>query len=139
MGDCILQEGPEHEAEADPQVHVDGLDEAVGVGEGSAGPDHQCGHRQHGGHSWENSRPCSHASGQGTSHGYQGDRLHSGLGQVGTGLRNGTELILENLWPSGTGQNCPFCTDMSHRVFLLFFFNVSPSVFSLEGVGHYAK
>ena len=44
MGNCILQQGPKHEAEADAQVHVDGLDEAVGVGERGAGPDHQRGH-----------------------------------------------------------------------------------------------
>lgn len=54
MGDCVFQEGPKHEAKADPQVHVDGLYEAVGVGKRSAGPDHQCGHGQYGGHSWEN-------------------------------------------------------------------------------------
>lgn len=64
MGDCVLQQGPKHEAEADAQVHVDGLDEAVGVGKRSAGPDHQRGHGQHGGHSWGNIGPCSHVRGQ---------------------------------------------------------------------------
>ena len=47
MGHCVLDEGAEDEAEADAQVHVDGLDEAVGVGQRGAGPHHQGGHGQH--------------------------------------------------------------------------------------------
>lgn len=54
MGNRVFQQGPKHEAEADSQVHIDGLYEAVGVGKRSAGPNHQRSHRQHCGHSWEN-------------------------------------------------------------------------------------
>ena len=34
VGHCVLDEGPGDEAEADVQVHVNGLDELVNVGQG---------------------------------------------------------------------------------------------------------
>lgn len=54
VGHGVFQQGPKHKAEADPQVHINGLYEAVGVGERCAGPDHQCGHGQHCSHTWGN-------------------------------------------------------------------------------------
>ena len=60
VGHCVLDEGPEDEAEADAQVHIDGLDEAVSVGQRGAGPHHQGGHGQHRGHPWSPTRQGSH-------------------------------------------------------------------------------
>lgn len=40
MGHGVLDEGAKDEAEADAQVNIDGLDEAVGVGQGGAGAHH---------------------------------------------------------------------------------------------------
>lgn len=54
VGHCVLDERPEDEAEADAQVHVDGLDETVGVGQRRPGPHHERGHGQNGGDSWKN-------------------------------------------------------------------------------------
>lgn len=47
----VLQQGPEDEGEADAQVNIYGLNEAVGVGQGGPGPHHQSGHGQDCGHS----------------------------------------------------------------------------------------
>lgn len=47
----ILNERSENKAKADSQVDINGLDEAVGVGERGPGPHHKCGHGQHCGHS----------------------------------------------------------------------------------------
>jgi len=52
VGACVLHQGAEDEGEADAQVHVDGLDEAVGVGQRGAGARHQRGHGEHRGHAW---------------------------------------------------------------------------------------
>ena len=52
VGAGVLQQSPEDEGEADAQVHVDGLDEAVCVGQRGASAHHQCGHGQDGGYAW---------------------------------------------------------------------------------------
>ena len=52
VGHGVLDERPEDEAEADAQVHVDGLDEAIGVWQRGARTHHQGGHGQHRGDSW---------------------------------------------------------------------------------------
>ena len=117
VGNCIFQEGPKHEAKAYSQVHIDGLYEAVGVRERSTGPNHQCGHWQYGGHSWGKSEQCTHDSGQCTCLLHLANCLHSRAGSVGTGLRNGAELILKRLWASGKELICPSCTGVSDTTF----------------------
>lgn len=47
----VLDECPKDEAEADAQVHIDGLDEAIGVWQRRPGSHHQGGHGENGGHS----------------------------------------------------------------------------------------
>lgn len=49
----VLQQCAEDEGEADSQVDIDGLDEAVGVGQGGAGAHHQRGHRQDSCDAWK--------------------------------------------------------------------------------------
>lgn len=46
VGAGVFEQRAEDEGEADPQVDVDGLDEAVGVRQGRASPHHQRGHGQ---------------------------------------------------------------------------------------------
>lgn len=48
----VLDERPEDEAEADSQVNINGLDEAVGIGQRRPSAHHQSGHGQDCGHSW---------------------------------------------------------------------------------------
>lgn len=52
VGHGVLNERSKDEAEADSQVDVNGLDEAVGVGQRGPGSHHQSGHGQYRGHSW---------------------------------------------------------------------------------------
>lgn len=59
MGHGVLNESTEDEAEADPQVHVDGFDETVGVGQRRPGSHHQSGHGQHRGHPWDGTQKHS--------------------------------------------------------------------------------
>lgn len=51
MSTGIFQQGTEDEGEADAQVNIYGLYEAVSVWQGCAGPHHESGHGQDGGHS----------------------------------------------------------------------------------------
>lgn len=48
----ILQQCTKDEGEADAQVNIYGLNEAVGIGKGGAGPHHQSGHCQYCSHPW---------------------------------------------------------------------------------------
>lgn len=50
VGHGVLDQCSEDKAEADSQVHINGLNEAVGIGQGSSGPHHQSGHGQYCGH-----------------------------------------------------------------------------------------
>lgn len=52
VGYGVLNECSEDEAEADPQIYVNGLDEAVGIGQRRPRTHHQSGHGQHCGHTW---------------------------------------------------------------------------------------
>ena len=52
MGHRVLDQSAEDEAEADAQVDVDGLDEAVGVGQRGASAHHQGRHGEHCGDTW---------------------------------------------------------------------------------------
>lgn len=52
VGHRVLDQCSKDEAEADAQVHVYGLNEAVGIGQRRAGTHHQCGHSQDRGHAW---------------------------------------------------------------------------------------
>lgn len=54
VGHGVLNERSKDKAEADSQVHIDGLDEAVCVGQGGPGTHHQSGHSQYCGHTWHN-------------------------------------------------------------------------------------
>lgn len=52
VGYGVLNERSEDKAEADPQVHVDGLDEAVGIRQRRPCTHHQSSHGQYRGHTW---------------------------------------------------------------------------------------
>lgn len=58
VGTGVLQQCAKDEGEADSQVNIYGLDEAVGIGQGSAGAHHQCGHCQDRCHSWKIDHSC---------------------------------------------------------------------------------
>lgn len=59
VGTGVLQQRAKDEGETDSQVNVDGLDEAVGVGQGGAGAHHQRGHGQDSRHSWSKGHTCT--------------------------------------------------------------------------------
>lgn len=54
VGHGVLNERSKDEAEADSQVNINGLNEAVGIGQRRPGSHHQSGHSQYCGHSWHN-------------------------------------------------------------------------------------
>lgn len=53
VGHGVLNQRTEDEAEADTQVDVDSLNEAVGVRQRRPRPHHQSGHSQNRGHPWQ--------------------------------------------------------------------------------------
>lgn len=58
MSTGIFQQGTEDEGEADAQVNIYGLYEAVSIWQGCAGPHHESGHGQDGGHSCRGKSKC---------------------------------------------------------------------------------
>lgn len=53
VGHGVFNQRAEDEAEADSQVDINSLDEAVGVGQRCPRPHHQSGHGQNRGHPWQ--------------------------------------------------------------------------------------
>lgn len=53
VGHSVLNQCSKDKAEADSQVDINGLNEAVGIGQRSPGSHHQSGHGQYCGHSWK--------------------------------------------------------------------------------------
>lgn len=52
VGHSVLNERSKDKAEADSQVNINGLNEAIGIGQWRPGSHHQSGHGQDCGHPW---------------------------------------------------------------------------------------